>query len=689
LKIGGAQAAEFHAVSDSCAGHTVQPGGSCNTQIAFAPTAGGAANATIAYTDNASGSPHTTTLTGNGTTVGALTGTVVAAITGAPLGGAQVRACVRGGLSVCSYASTTSGGAYLIAGLAPNQYAVEVFPPSSASSLGPGSALVTVAAGAPTRQDFALNAPVPLTGGVTFQTPGGTVSSGVPVLNWMSPFDFTIPISVPPTSTPNTDSLVIFHAGLMPTGSAETGPTGTNSILLDAYEGFTVHYDSSGEASTIDGVFQGTPVKASAAPDFAAHAASAVAQRRPLARPYDAAESPDASAAQGSGSPVLLQAPGAGHGGVSYPVPGAGTAGGNFVPEEIFTTQNYIGLNCGPLLGPYTHPGVSSVLLVGSQPVVGLFPTGGNGSPAPGGQAAYPIRAGGSLLPLSIQVTTDGLDAQFHGEAAWGFAYETFKLIVPSSSVVAESLGFTAGDACFVPTCPEAVECTPQPTPTPNPGPVDDDGGGDVYVDPSGTVRDTQGVPLAHARVTLSRSLKPASALVQVPNRSSIMSPANRRNPDFTNVFGQFGWDVLPGFYRVTATDPGCRAPHGGGSSARTRLLKVPPAVVDLNLTLTCPHLQRIPTVTTLRTVANRARSAKLSGELFIVRVTSRGRRVASRPAGTVTIRSGRITLATAALNPGTGSAIAISFAPISRHAAVRASYSGDAAYAPSGSRPG
>ena len=36
------------------------------------------------------------------------------------------------------------------------------------------------------------------------------------------------------------------------------------------------------------------------------------------------------------------------------------------------------------------------------------------------------------------------------------------------------------------------------------------------------------------------------------------MSPSNRENPDFSRSDGRFGWDVVAGYYVVTAERDGC-----------------------------------------------------------------------------------------------------------------------------------
>jgi nidogen-like/carboxypeptidase family protein/HYR domain-containing protein len=110
----------------------------------------------------------------------------------------------------------------------------------------------------------------------------------------------------------------------------------------------------------------------------------------------------------------------------------------------------------------------------------------------------------------------------------------------------------------------------------------------DIYVDPSGAVVDQNGHPVAGATVTLERSDSDTGPFEVVPDGSDLMSPANRANPTTTGATGAFGWDVVAGYYRVSASKPGCTAP-GGGDTVATDVLPVPPEVTGLRLVLECP----------------------------------------------------------------------------------------------------
>jgi hypothetical protein len=103
----------------------------------------------------------------------------------------------------------------------------------------------------------------------------------------------------------------------------------------------------------------------------------------------------------------------------------------------------------------------------------------------------------------------------------------------------------------------------------------------DIYIDPSGVVQTTGGTPIPNATVTLLRSDDAGGPFVQVPNGSAIMSPANQNNPDATNASGQFGWDVVTGFYEVQATATNC-------NTVTSPVLAIPPPATNLVMQLTC-----------------------------------------------------------------------------------------------------
>lgn len=73
---------------------------------------------------------------------------------------------------------------------------------------------------------------------------------------------------------------------------------------------------------------------------------------------------------------------------------------------------------------------------------------------------------------------------------------------------------------------------------------------------------------------------------------SLVMSAANRQNPGLTAADGRFGWDVIPGFYKVRAERAGCFAPGNREQPyVESAVLTIPPPVTDLVLTLNCNNV--------------------------------------------------------------------------------------------------
>ncbi len=118
----------------------------------------------------------------------------------------------------------------------------------------------------------------------------------------------------------------------------------------------------------------------------------------------------------------------------------------------------------------------------------------------------------------------------------------------------------------------------------------------DFYIDPSGYVRTTTGEPIPGATVTLYRSDAFTGPFAIVPDGSAIMSLANRANPSTTDSVGHFGWDVMPGYYRVRASYPGCVSPTDPSLTySETHVMVVPPPVTDLDIRLDCGTLGDAP----------------------------------------------------------------------------------------------
>jgi len=194
---------------------------------------------------------------------------------------------------------------------------------------------------------------------------------------------------------------------------------------------------------------------------------------------------------------------------------------------------------------------------------------------------------------------------------------------------------------------------------------------GGLYVDPSGTVSTMTGSgpePVAGATVTLEESASPSGPFTVVPDGSAVMSPANRTNPGVTDASGSFGWDVLTGYYLITASAPGC-------STASSPVLDVPPPASDLDIVVPCPTPpSRTPTGTTLTTSSSQVSFGQ--AVTLAATVTSAG-----SPGGTVTFDDGGSPIGSAPVTAGTAT-LALASLPSGTHA-LTAVYGGDAGHEP------
>ena len=128
------------------------------------------------------------------------------------------------------------------------------------------------------------------------------------------------------------------------------------------------------------------------------------------------------------------------------------------------------------------------------------------------------------------------------------------------------------------------------------------------WVDPSGTVLDTNGNPISGATVTILRSSTATGPYAAVSSSSSDIEPAT--NPETTGADGVFHWDVTSGYYEIQASAPSCVDPSDSSASSVTiGPYPVPPPQVGLTITLQCPNEAppSLPTVTSLSQVSGPA----------------------------------------------------------------------------------
>ncbi len=273
-----------------------------------------------------------------------------------------------------------------------------------------------------------------------------------------------------------------------------------------------------------------------------------------------------------SGSDGTYTAPGVPAG--TYDVTAFPTAGVTAIPTTTTVTvadgqQSTVDLVLGTLTAP--PAGTTIGPLVGSDtasplPVVNwtdqptLSTTG-----CPGGTASYQISGSGSGSPDPSWVSGP------LSEVSPGQYAATVASLSPHSGYAEVDIN---------------LQC---PTGTANQAVIFD-----IYLDPSGTVLDQTGHPVEGATVTLLRSDSADGPFLAVPNGSDLMSPANRANPVTTSQDGRFGWDVVGGYYQLTASKAGCHAADGG-DTVTSPVYGVPPAIAGIHLTLTCPVADTTP----------------------------------------------------------------------------------------------
>ncbi len=108
-----------------------------------------------------------------------------------------------------------------------------------------------------------------------------------------------------------------------------------------------------------------------------------------------------------------------------------------------------------------------------------------------------------------------------------------------------------------------------------------------LFIDPGGTVIDTNGNPINGATATLLGQPATSGAFSTIDPASGAIEPAT--NPETTGASGAFDWEALAGTYEVEASAPGCYAPGDPSQpSVFTSPFGIPPPAVGLTLALEC-----------------------------------------------------------------------------------------------------
>jgi hypothetical protein len=110
-----------------------------------------------------------------------------------------------------------------------------------------------------------------------------------------------------------------------------------------------------------------------------------------------------------------------------------------------------------------------------------------------------------------------------------------------------------------------------------------------ALIDPSGTVMDTNGNPVAGAMAFLEQAPTPEGPFRLADPASPGILPHN--NPERTKADGQFHWEVISDYYKIVATARGCYAPGNPAQpSVSTPALPVPPPQLGVGLVFQCAH---------------------------------------------------------------------------------------------------
>ena len=461
---------------------------------------------------------------------------------------------------------------------------------------------------------------VPLAGAFSVETPEGPIERGVPAVFNTEPFSLRIPLQIPAQTTPNATR--IFAAVGMINGKSAPHFANGAEIHLAGVVMFTIHYGANGLPETISDIVTGEGVPQ-----------------------HDAAGKSELRAAATNPCRWGTTTPGP-HGGVVLNFDGVHLP---FPPVQL------------PPPPPSGDPTTDAKLLWGATSLNMLL-------------NVAPVSGEYNTAVNALNVANRLPDVRTRADARALVKDATVNVVMPK---LAGKFG-NAFDGSGAATVANLTGNFHGSVPSIHPDPCDNGiSSATIYVDPSGRVT-SHGVPVAGAKVVLTRAGKRRGRQVRVRHGSPIMSPSNRRNPDRTDAIGRFGWDVLPGFYRVTVSKRGCRATKGHGKHARTRVFAIPPAVTSASLRLNC-SLHRRASHVDLRVV--RAGMMK-RGTAYLLRAEVRGH---GKLVGTVTFSDGRHVLVQVTVHDGRAAAPVLLRGAAHR---FRASYSGNAFLAPSNSRP-
>jgi len=564
-----------------------------------------------------------------------ISGTVTYAGTTTPVIGAPVQACTTDG-AFCTPAlySTDSSGDYSLPVPPGGNYVVTAFSPVGQALTQGSTSSFPVSLAGQSGVDIALSPGPGLISGMTVTGVGGQVftsASARPVVNWGSPFKIHLPAAMFPSDEITTVQTLVVTGVNETTGSADS---------LTVYAG--------GETTISSGPDAGQPaavglVVGSSGLDLTVPPLSPIHGSVSFSLTSFSVPNPPTGVALAGANPVLFT---------------------NGSPDQSATiTATDFGVLHSIGTPTITGPDASSFSLSSSSSTC---------------QPSAPIIQNASGTPGPLTSCAIGVD--WSPPVTPGAALYHATMNVPVTDSAGRSailpVPLLACDIRLV----SAATCSAPGSGTPGGG----SGGtpsysgpnipiGGVYVDPSGIVQASTSdgvVPLSGASVTLSL-LDPATGLyLAVPQGSDIMSPGNQINPQTTLADGAFGWDTLAGTYEITAQMSGCTSPVTSPPET------VPPPATGLVLTLNCPGLTQAATTTSL--TVNQSPIA--TGQAAIFTATVAG----ASPSGTVSLTDDGAPLAVVPLDASNGTASLTTAALAPGDHTIVATYSGDAANAPS-----
>ncbi len=685
--VGGADPGDFSLSADHCAGQTIAAGGTCTVTVAFTPAAGGARTAALSFTDDATGSPQAIMLAGTGVaatavpsttslafgTVGVNNSSAPQSVTLGNQGNAplSVTGARIAGADASDYAITSDGCAAATVAPGTSCTVTVTFTPSqtgtrtaaltfadsasgaaaSVALSGTGTATGTLTGAITDSARSAVNqasvTACPVIGGVI----GGGAGMGCLATKSDASGHYTF-IGL----TPGPWALDVEPAQATLYGASArltvVAGTQTEDVMLSAPQplpaGFSVLSSLGEDTGGVPTVSWSSPFELSypvSVPTGPGNKEDVVITTMAI---YGSGASDADQAPVASGSLILTvdhAASGAPSIATATPDPGSGPDPNIEFSGDVGGSMRRVTARARSAPAPRLRPhdlvpdGVQVAYLQDFTP-----------APLPNNQTTV--------------TATTSLNESAHGPQTMKINDTTLQVpagstvtIGPDGTVTIKVGPCSGSDCPYTPPC-QGTSCQPNKNSSAS-----------VDVDPSGEIKDTKGLPVPGARVVLTHAAVKNGRYEQVPDHSTLMSRATRRDPITTGANGLFAWDVMPGWYQVQTNRSGCTAPHKKIHEVRSRPLYVPPPALGVNLTLACPHLTRAKSTLRLTT-------ATLDHKRYVVLTAAVRGSKRHHPTGLVTFTVNGHRRITLPIDPRTGRAI--DAVPASSRSSYSAAYDGD-----------